>query len=205
MSDTATPEIRTIPIAAITVLNPRSRNKRIFNELVTSIAQLGLKLYERVADDERRHHSEFRYGKFERSFPLPASADDRHIQAIYSHGILEITVGLRPEHLKVADGGPIQGILKHSEQLGNETFAYVSAGAFGDITARMDGTLGLEPGCTINLGFAPEHLYKFNAEGKRFDWITPPQFLTVSRMGRDTSRGEDDDDEDFIDSIEKYG
>ena len=32
-----------MPIAAITVLNPRVRNKRIFNELVTSIAHLGLK------------------------------------------------------------------------------------------------------------------------------------------------------------------
>jgi len=32
-----------LPIAAITVLNPRSRNKKIFQELVTSIAHLGLK------------------------------------------------------------------------------------------------------------------------------------------------------------------
>ena len=37
------PEIRTIPVNAITVLNPRVRNKKIFNELVTSIAHLGLK------------------------------------------------------------------------------------------------------------------------------------------------------------------
>jgi ParB family transcriptional regulator, chromosome partitioning protein len=36
-------EVRAVPIAAITVLNPRSRNKRIFQELVTSIAHLGLK------------------------------------------------------------------------------------------------------------------------------------------------------------------
>ena len=36
-------EIRMIPISAITVLNPRVRNKKIFNELVTSIAHLGLK------------------------------------------------------------------------------------------------------------------------------------------------------------------
>jgi ABC-type sugar transport system ATPase subunit len=79
------------------------------------------------------------------------------------------TIGLRPEHLKVQADGPIQGTLKHSEQLGNETFAYVSAGAFGDITARMDGTLGLEPGQTIGLGFSAEHLYKFNAEGRRVD------------------------------------
>lgn len=32
-----------IPTADITVLNPRARNKRVFNELVTSISRLGLK------------------------------------------------------------------------------------------------------------------------------------------------------------------
>jgi len=42
MSDHA-PDIRSIAIAEITVLNPRSRNKRVFQELVTSIANLGLK------------------------------------------------------------------------------------------------------------------------------------------------------------------
>ena len=36
-------DVRDIPVAAITVLNPRSRNKRVFQELVTSIANLGLK------------------------------------------------------------------------------------------------------------------------------------------------------------------
>jgi ParB family transcriptional regulator, chromosome partitioning protein len=40
---TETPEIRMVPVDAITVLNPRVRNKRIFQELVTSIAHLGLK------------------------------------------------------------------------------------------------------------------------------------------------------------------
>lgn len=42
MSET-TPEIISIPIEKITILNPRARNKKIFNELVTSIAHLGLK------------------------------------------------------------------------------------------------------------------------------------------------------------------
>jgi hypothetical protein len=37
------PEIRLLPIASITVLNPRSRNRRVFNELVASISKLGLK------------------------------------------------------------------------------------------------------------------------------------------------------------------
>ena len=42
MTDAA-PEIRMVPVDAITVLNPRFRNKRKFQELVTSIAHLGLK------------------------------------------------------------------------------------------------------------------------------------------------------------------
>ena len=37
------PEIRSIPVDLITVQNPRVRNKRIFQELVDSIAHLGLK------------------------------------------------------------------------------------------------------------------------------------------------------------------
>lgn len=41
--NTPAPEIRSIPIDVITVLNPRVRNKKIFNELIMSIAHLGLK------------------------------------------------------------------------------------------------------------------------------------------------------------------
>lgn len=37
------PEIRMIPITEIEVLNPRSRNRKVFLELVESIARLGLK------------------------------------------------------------------------------------------------------------------------------------------------------------------
>ena len=36
-------DVQMIPVEQITVLNPRSRNKRIFNELVASIQRLGLK------------------------------------------------------------------------------------------------------------------------------------------------------------------
>ena len=37
------PDVEMIPVHAINVLNPRARNRRVFNELVTSIAHLGLK------------------------------------------------------------------------------------------------------------------------------------------------------------------
>lgn len=38
-----TPAIQQVPVHSITVLNPRVRNKRVFNELVASISRLGLK------------------------------------------------------------------------------------------------------------------------------------------------------------------
>jgi ParB family chromosome partitioning protein len=38
-----TPDISMIPVHAVNVLNPRARNRKVFNELVTSIANLGLK------------------------------------------------------------------------------------------------------------------------------------------------------------------
>ena len=36
-------EVQMVAVDAITVLNPRARNKRVFQELITSIAHLGLK------------------------------------------------------------------------------------------------------------------------------------------------------------------
>ncbi len=75
------------------------------------------------------------------------------------------TVGLRPEHLRVDPNGPLQGVIKHAEQLGNETFVYVDAGNVGEITARVDGTLNQLPGSAIQVGFSPENLYRFNDSG----------------------------------------
>jgi multiple sugar transport system ATP-binding protein len=77
------------------------------------------------------------------------------------------TLGIRPEHFNVEADGVIKGTLKHAEKLGNETFAYVNAGDLGELTARVDGTLALEPGNAIALGFALEHLYRFDDKGQR--------------------------------------
>jgi multiple sugar transport system ATP-binding protein len=81
-----------------------------------------------------------------------------------SHGAT--TVGLRPEHIKVVAGGALRGTLRHAEMMGNETFAYVDAGDMGEITARMEGTLQLRPGDAVELGFEPQHLYRFDADGR---------------------------------------
>jgi HSP20 family molecular chaperone IbpA len=49
---------------------------------------------ERREEVTGKHHSEFHYGTFSRSVSLPASADEQHIEAVYGHGILEVTVKL---------------------------------------------------------------------------------------------------------------
>ena len=52
---------------------------------------------ERHDKTEGKHRSEFRYGAFTRSLPLPANANEDGVQATYHDGILTISVGLRVE------------------------------------------------------------------------------------------------------------
>jgi multiple sugar transport system ATP-binding protein len=85
-----------------------------------------------------------------------------HAQAQGAH-----CVGVRPEHLQLSNDGPIAGTLRHAELLGNETFAYIDAGALGELTARLEGSVTVQPGESVRLGYRPEHLYRFDANGLR--------------------------------------
>jgi multiple sugar transport system ATP-binding protein len=89
------------------------------------------------------------------------------IEGAYAQALGAHCVGVRPEHLHLAADGPIEGTLRHAEQLGNETFAYIDAGALGELTARVDGSVAVQPGETLRLGHRHEHLYRFDAAGLR--------------------------------------
>ena len=52
---------------------------------------------ERHDKTEGKRRSEFRYGAFTRSLPLPANADEDDVKATYHDGILTIAVGLQTE------------------------------------------------------------------------------------------------------------
>ena len=52
---------------------------------------------ERHDKTEGKHRTEFRYGVFTRSLPLPANADQDNVKATYHDGILTIAVGLQVE------------------------------------------------------------------------------------------------------------
>jgi HSP20 family protein len=51
---------------------------------------------ERREREQAKGRSEFRYGMLQRSVRLPAGADEKHISAAYSKGILQVTVPLTP-------------------------------------------------------------------------------------------------------------
>ena len=63
---------------------------------------------ERREEHADKHRSEFHYGTFSRSVTLPAGADEQHVQAVYGHGILEVTVKLAEAAEKTARKIPVR-------------------------------------------------------------------------------------------------
>ena len=60
--------------------------------------------------DGRGYPSELRYGRFERSFTLPAKVDAEKVGARYEHGMLELTLPLaetaRPRRIAIDTAAP---------------------------------------------------------------------------------------------------
>jgi multiple sugar transport system ATP-binding protein len=77
------------------------------------------------------------------------------------------TVGVRPEHLRIArEGEGWPGKIAVAEHLGSDTFVYVDAGALGSLTARHVGELGLSAGDAIVLSPDPARIHRFDKDGK---------------------------------------
>jgi len=84
------------------------------------------------------------------------------------------TIGIRPEHLRIAgegegagegggDGWP--GTVSVAEHLGSDTFLYVDAGALGLLTVRGIGEIHLKSGDRVWLSPDPARLHRFDKEG----------------------------------------
>jgi HSP20 family protein len=66
-------------------------------EVTVCDGQLTIKA-ERTQTSESNGHSEFTYGTFVRTVPLPAGADEDDINATYDRGILTVSVPLAEDH-----------------------------------------------------------------------------------------------------------
>lgn len=78
--------------------------------------------------------------------------------------------GVRPEHLRPveSDQAQITAAVRGAEALGSETLVYLATEAGDLLCVRQDGRLPLpSEGETLHLGFEPQALCRFGADGKR--------------------------------------
>ena len=75
-------------------------------------------------------------------------------------------LGLRPQDLRVAAEGPISGEVEAIERLGFDGFAFLKTEA-GPVTARFDGTYGVEVGQTVHVALTGDVAHYFSSDGAR--------------------------------------
>ena len=76
-------------------------------------------------------------------------------------------LGVRPEHLRVADEGPITGRITHVERLGGDTNLLVLTPAGETVTVRLFGQHDHRVDAGITLDFDRARALSFDVQGKR--------------------------------------
>ncbi len=76
-----------------------------------------------------------------------------------------LTLGVRPEHLQVADDGPLRGEIAAVERLGGETCLHVDIGLDRPVVARMSGDARLSAGDNVGLHATAGDIHLFGADG----------------------------------------
>ncbi len=83
-----------------------------------------------------------------------------------------VTLGVRPEHLRLAEHGPLQGRVALVERLGAETYLHVrlgdddASGAGSLVTVRADGDCRAATGDTMGMELLPDHCHLFGPDGQ---------------------------------------
>ena len=76
------------------------------------------------------------------------------------------TIGIRPEHLDVVEGGQWQGVVGLSEHLGSDTFLKVMVDGMEPLTVRTSGEMTLRHGDKVSLTPQADKLHRFGPDGK---------------------------------------
>ncbi|MDB5553222.1 MAG: glycerol-3-phosphate transporter ATPase, partial [Rhizobium sp.] len=77
------------------------------------------------------------------------------------------TVGVRPEHLTVVDGGGTwSGKVIHTEKLGADSFLYVDMGLDEPMTVRENGTTKYNAGDTVSVIPMDGKVHRFGPDGR---------------------------------------
>ncbi|OYX45468.1 MAG: sugar ABC transporter ATP-binding protein [Rhodobacterales bacterium 32-67-9] len=82
-------------------------------------------------------------------------------------GAAGATLGIRPEHLRVAEGGRLKGTVAHVERLGGDTNLLVTLASGDVVTVRLFGQHDHRVGEAIALDYDADKTFSFDAEGRR--------------------------------------
>jgi multiple sugar transport system ATP-binding protein len=85
--------------------------------------------------------------------------------ADYASRLAATTIGVRPEHLQIGDGGPWGGTIIHAEHLGSDTMFYVDVPGAGTLTVRLNGDASHEVGEAVKLTPVDAKIHRFDASG----------------------------------------
>jgi multiple sugar transport system ATP-binding protein len=77
-----------------------------------------------------------------------------------------LVLGVRPEHVQLADDAPLRGQVLAAEYLGTTQMVTLKTG-FGEVKARMPSDRTIRVGATVGLRFDPAHVTLFEAERGR--------------------------------------
>ena len=81
-----------------------------------------------------------------------------------------VQLGVRPEHLAVADSGEgtdLPATLLHGERLGDSSLLYVRVGAgLPTMTVKVDGSVSRPAGSLLTLRLRAEQLHLFDSAGR---------------------------------------
>jgi multiple sugar transport system ATP-binding protein len=76
------------------------------------------------------------------------------------------TIGIRPEHIDIADDGPWKGTVGLAEHLGSDTFLKVTVDGLGILNVRASGEVGRHHGDSISLSPQADKIHRFNKDGR---------------------------------------
>jgi multiple sugar transport system ATP-binding protein len=84
-----------------------------------------------------------------------------------------LTLGIRPEHLVLAEHGPLRGVAEIVEHLGAETLVHMKNAAGAAIIVRTDDLARVRPGDAVALDLRPGRACLFDAQGRAIAHAAP--------------------------------